>query len=216
MRTDRLGPSSRRPTTVRPGNNRMPAAYRRLEVPVAAEAVPGQREPALARLEAALWLADEPLSPRKLATVAELDGPSDVKRRVAELQQLYDNDGSAFTVEELAGGFQLLTRPAFYPWLARLRQATGDAKLSGALLETLAVIAYKQPVGRADIEAVRGVHCGDALRQLMERKLVHITGRDDSLGRPVLYGTTRQFLQLFGLRSLAELPPVEKAKGEAG
>ena len=117
-------------------------------------------------------------------------------------------EGSAFQVEEIAGGYQLLTRPEFHPWLVRLRQTAGEPKLSGALLETLAIVAYRQPIMRADLEAIRGVHCGDILRQLMERGLVRIAGRDDSLGRPVLYGTTKKFLATFGLRDLRDLPPV--------
>jgi segregation and condensation protein B len=116
-------------------------------------------------------------------------------------------DGSAFRVEDIAGGYQLLTRPEFHPWLVRLRQTAGEPKLSGALLETLAIVAYRQPIMRADLEAVRGVHCGDALRTLMERGLVRIAGRHDSLGRPVLYATTKKFLATFGLRDLRDLPP---------
>jgi segregation and condensation protein B len=125
------------------------------------------------------------------------------------MQALYAEEGAAFQVEELAGGYQLLTRPEFHPWLVRLRRTAGEPKLTGALLETLAIVAYRQPIMRADLEAVRGVRCDEALRQLMERGLVRIAGRDDSLGRPVLYGTTKKFLQAFGLRDLRDLPPVD-------
>ena len=92
-------------------------------------------------------------------------------------------------------------------WLVRLRQTAGEPRLIGALLETLAIVAYRQPIMRADLESVRGVHCGDALRQLMERGMIRIAGRDDSLGRPVLYATTKKFLATFGLRDLRDLPP---------
>ncbi|MBI1913389.1 MAG: SMC-Scp complex subunit ScpB, partial [Planctomycetes bacterium] len=119
---------------------------------------------------------------------------------------------SSFQVEELAGGFQLLTRAEYYPWLARQRRAGSDVKLSPAARETLAIIAYRQPIMRADVEAVRGVQSGDVLRLLMEKGLVRIAGRDDSLGRPVLYGTTKKFLQLMGLRSLRELPRADEFK----
>ena len=120
----------------------------------------------------------------------------------------------------MAGGWQLLTRPEFHPWLARLRLASADARLTPALREALTIVAYRQPITRADLEAVRGVQSGDALRQLMERGLVRIAGRDESLGRPVLYGTTKRFLQTFGLNSLRDLPsadgvaPPKPAHGE--
>jgi segregation and condensation protein B len=162
----------------------------------------------LARLEAVLFAAEEALGLRRLATLAELGGGAEVRRLLERLRDLLAAEGSAFRIEEIAGGFQLLTRPEFHPWLERLRQTAGEPKLSGVLLETLAIIAYRQPIMRADLEAVRGVHCGDALRHLMERGLVRIAGRHDSLGRPVLYGTTKKFLATFGLRDLRDLPPV--------
>lgn len=100
----------------------------------------------------------------------------------------------------------MLTRPMFGPWLRRLIQTPVETRLSAPAMETLAVVAYRQPVVRADIEAVRGVQCGDILRQLMDRDLLRITSRSDDLGRPLLYGTTKRFLQIFGLRNLDELP----------
>ncbi len=106
----------------------------------------------------------------------------------------------------MAGGYQLLTRPKFGPWLRRLLQSPVETRLSAPAMETLAVVAYRQPVLRTEIEAVRGVQCGDILRQLMERDLVRIVGRSDDLGRPLLYGTTKRFLAMFGLRHLDELP----------
>jgi segregation and condensation protein B len=161
----------------------------------------------VALVEAALMAADEPLTSRKLATAAGLRDANEARRLVQRLQGLYDRDGTAFQVEELAGGFQLLTRPEYHPWLARLRRTAAEMRLSPAARETLAIIAYRQPITRADIEAVRGVQSGEVLRQLMEKGLVRIAGRDDSLGRPHLYGTTRKFLQVFGLKSLRDLPP---------
>ncbi len=119
-------------------------------------------------------------------------------------------DGTAFQIEELAGGVQLLTRPQYHRWLTTLRRGSVEVRLTAPARETLAIVAYRQPIMRADVEAIRGVHCGDTLRLLMERGLVRIAGRDDSLGRPVLYGTTKKFLQLFGLRSLKELPQAEQ------
>jgi len=168
----------------------------------------GARDAQLARIEAVLFLADEPMPIRRLVKAAQLKDAAEARRQVRRLQSLFERDGSAFDVVEVAGGFQLLTRPHFYRWLARLHKSPGDLRLSGAALETLAVISYRQPLMRADIEAVRGVQCGDLLRFLMERGLIRIAGRHDSLGRPVLYGTTRKFLQVFGLKSLRELPGI--------
>ncbi len=191
-----------------PRDARLPALYRVLPRERPAVLVPLARTAELARLEAALFCADEPLAARKLAVLADLADAATARRLVEQLRTLYADEGAAFQIEELAGGYQLLTRPEFHPWLVRLRQSAGEPKLSGALLETLAIVAYRQPIMRADLEGVRGVHCGEALRQLMERGYVRIAGRDDSLGRPVLYATTKKFLQTFGLRDLRDLPPV--------
>ena len=131
---------------------------------------------------------------------------------VERLQALYDADGTAFQVEEIAGGYQLLTRPKYHPWLARLKRTGHELRLSPAALETLAVIAYKQPIMRAEVEKVRGVACGEVIRQLMEKGLVRAAGRHDSLGRPQLYGTAKKFLQAFGLNTLQDLPEVESLR----
>ena len=160
----------------------------------------------LARLEAVLFLAREPLGSRKLAQLAGLADGTKARTLVRALNRRYDAEGSAFRVEEVAGGFQLMTRPKFAPWLRRLHAAPVEVRLSAPAMETLAVVAYRQPVLRAEIEAIRGVQCGEILRQLIERDLVRIAGRSEELGRPLLYGTTRQFLQVFGLRHLDDLP----------
>jgi segregation and condensation protein B len=168
------------------------------------------RDAPLARVEAALLAADEPLTVRRLAAVAGLADSSEVRRLIQRLQALYEQDGTAFQVEELAGGFQLLTRPEYHPWLARLRRAGNEMRLTAAARETLAIVAYRQPITRADVEAIRGVQSADILHQLMEKGWVRIAGREESLGRPVLYGTTKKFLQAFGLRSLRDLPQAEE------
>jgi segregation and condensation protein B len=208
----RLGPLARRPAQRRPGNHRLPAALRRHSDAdrEARRSDPLARDPGLALLEAALLVADEPLAARKLVAVTGLPDTAAVRRQVKRLQALYDQDGTAFQVEELAGGFQLLTRPEYHRWLASLRRNQQEVRLSAAARETLAIVAYRQPIMRAAIEAIRGVHCGETLRLLMEKGLIRIAGRDDSLGRPVLYGTTRKFLQVFGLRSLKDLPQAEQ------
>ncbi|MGC4005736.1 MAG: SMC-Scp complex subunit ScpB [Pirellulales bacterium] len=115
-------------------------------------------------------------------------------------------------MEELAGGYQLFTRPQFGPWLRKASSVAAETRLSGPAQETLAVVAYRQPIPRAEVEAVRGVQCGDLLRQLLERDLIRIAGRADDLGRPLLYGTTKRFLQVFGLRHLDELPRAEQLR----
>jgi segregation and condensation protein B len=167
---------------------------------------PHARDERLARLEAILLLSREPLVSRKLAQLAGLADGTKARTLVRSLNRLYDSEGSAFRVEEVAGGFQLMTRAKFAPWLRRLHGTAVEVRLSAPALETLAVVAYRQPVLRAEIEAVRGVQCDEVLRQLIDRDLVRIAGRSEELGRPMLYGTTRRFLQVFGLRHLDELP----------
>lgn len=176
--------------------------------PVPADAA-GSQEERIRRLEAALFLAREPLSSRKLSQYAILADGTEARTLIRRLNQRYDDGGQAFRVEEFAGGYQLLTRPKLATWLRRLGHVPGETRLSAPAVETLAVIAYRQPVLRADIEAVRGVNCGEILRQLMDRDLVRIGGRSDELGRPYLYTTTRRFLQMFGLQSLDKLPRAE-------
>lgn len=194
-----------------PSNHR-PSTLHRFFLWEREEAAIGElaRDTRLAWVEAALLAADEPLTLRRLVVAAGLNDPAEARRLVERLQALYDADGTAFQVEELAGGFQLLTRLEYHSWLARLRRAGTEMRLSAAARETLAIVAYRQPITRADLESIRGVQSADILHQLMEKGLVRIAGRDDSLGRPVLYGTTRKFLQMFGLRSLRDLPQAQE------
>jgi segregation and condensation protein B len=151
-------------------------------------------------------LAREPMGSRKLAQLAGLADGTEARTLIRTLNRLYDEEGCAFRVVEVAGGWQLRSRAKFAPWLRRLCAAESEVRLSAPAMETLAVVAYRQPVLRADIEAIRGVQCGEVLRQLMERDLVRIAGRSEELGRPLLYGTSRHFLEVFGLRHLEELP----------
>jgi len=160
----------------------------------------------MARLETILLLAREPLTSRKLSQYANLADGTQARTLVRRLNEQYDAAGRAFRVEQVAGGYQLLTRRQLAPWLRRLAHVPGETRLSAPALETLAVIAYRQPVPRADIEAIRGVNCGEILRQLMDRDLVRIGGRSQELGRPYLYATTKRFLELFGLNQIDELP----------
>lgn len=171
------------------------------------------RDDKLQKLEAVLLLAREPLNSRKLSQYANLADGTEARTLIRKLNEMYDRSGRAFRVEEVASGYQLLTRPAFASWLRKLGHVPAEIRLSAPALETLAVIAYRQPVLRADIEAIRGVNCGEILRQLMERDLVRICGRSEELGRPFLYGTTRRFLQVFGLVNLDELPRADRLRG---
>src|SRR5207237_2058639 len=141
------------------------------------------RDPKLARVEAALFLAAEPLTARKIATAAALADSAEARRLVARLRDLYDADATAFQVAEIAGGYQLLTRPAYRSWLARAQRTGDGVRLTPAAQETLAVVAYRQPIPRADVEAIRGVGCGELLTHLMEKGLIKIVGRQESLGR---------------------------------
>ena len=184
---------------------------RRCAGPLAAQPAPSAaplRSARIARLEAALLVSDRPLTARKLALFAMLADADDVLAGIDQLNQAYDSGHAPFRIERVATGFQLLTRPEFAPWLERLHERHSRLKLSPPAMETLAIVAYRQPLTRADVEAVRGVQSGEMLKQLMERGLVRIVGEHDSLGRPFLYGTTRQFLELFGLASPRDLPDV--------
>lgn len=170
-------------------------------------------EDKLQRVEAVLLLSREPQSSRKVAQLAGLADATEARTLIRLLNQRYDQSGRAFRVEEFAGGFSLLTRPQFAPWLRRLPHIGGETRLTQSAMETLAIVAYRQPVLRADIEAIRGVGCGEILKQLMIKDLVRICGRSEDLGRPYLYGTTRRFLQIFGLRSADRLPRVDWVNG---
>lgn len=174
-----------------------------------------RRPDELARVEAALFLAREPLTTRRLAKLARLDDGTRARALVKELRQLQDASGSAFRVEQIAGGFQLLTRAAFGPWVRRLQESAPAGRLSAAALETLSIVAYRQPATRAEIEAIRGVGSEEMLRQLLERDLVAIGGRAEDLGRPNVYVTTRRFLAAFGLARLEDLPALEELPGAA-
>lgn len=174
----------------------------------------GLRDERLARLEGVLFVCGEALSARKLAALADLADGTEARTLIGQLNRRYDAVGSAFRVEEVAGGYRLLTRAEFGGWLRQLFQTPMHPRLSAPALETLAVVAYRQPIGRAGIEAIRGVQCGEILRQLLDRDFVRILGRSKEIGRPFLYGTTRRFLEVFGLRSLEELPRAAELRAE--
>ena len=164
---------------------------------------------ALPRLEAALFLAKEPMSSRRLAQLAKLPEGTKVRHLIRKLKNRYDQDQSAFCITEVAGGFQLRTRHECAAWLVRTQSVPTAVRLSNPAMETLTVIVYRQPIPRAEVERIRGVQCGDLIRQLLDQDLAKIVGRSDALGRPFLYGTTSKFLRIFGLGSLHDLPALE-------
>lgn len=173
---------------------------------------PEDEEALLAQLEGVLFLAREPLSTRKLAKLANLADGTQARTLLKQLRKRYDARASAMQVVEVAGGVRLMTRPQLADWIRRLHGSSEELRLTAPALETLSVVAYRQPVLRAEIEAIRGVQCGEILRVLMERDLLRIVGRSEELGRPFQYGTTKNFLQVFGLRSLEQLPSVDQIR----
>jgi segregation and condensation protein B len=167
-------------------------------------------------LEALLLSTHHPLTAARLAELLKLPGTKPIRPAVMQLNEQYAAGGRSFRVEQVAGGYQILTLPQFGEVLKKLHQKEADAKLTKAALETLSIIAYKQPILRVDVEAIRGVACGETIRSLMEKHLVKIAGRAEEPGRPILYGTTRRFLELFGLNTLKDLPQPEGAEKPKG
>ncbi len=165
-----------------------------------------------ATVEAILFSTDNPISPSKIAVVAELPGRQPVKKAIRQLNERYEQIGCAFRIESIAGGYQMLTQPEYHDVVGRLFKNKSDSKLSQAAMETLAIVAYRQPILRADIEAIRGVASGEMLRNLLDKNLAKIVGRAEVLGRPMLYGTTRRFLEVFGLNDIEDLPNVESLR----
>lgn len=163
-------------------------------------------------VEAILFASETPLSASRIAHVGELPQRA-VKRGIETLTARYESVGSAFQIEEIAGGYQVMTCPEYHDVVSRLFESRKDTRLSQAAMETLAITAYRQPILRADIEAIRGVACGEVLRGLMEKQLLKIVGRAEVIGRPMLYGTTKRFLEVFGLKGLDDLPKVEELRG---
>lgn len=162
-------------------------------------------------VEALLFAAEETLTARELAAAA--GGPTlRVRRALKEVGAAYESEGRPWRLTEVAGGWRLVTRSEYYPAIRKLKTQKTQRKLSAAALETLALVAYRQPLGRAEIEAIRGVGAGPVLRQLLERRLLKIVGRGTGLGKPLLYGTTGEFLEHFGLKSLDELPRQKEMK----
>jgi len=161
-------------------------------------------------VEAVLFASDAPLKAEEIARADESLDEDRVEESVQELRTLYDETERAFQVVELGEGYQVVTRPEFAPYLERFDTVPRPSRLSGPALETLAIIAYRQPIGRIEVEYIRGVGAAGVIRTLQDRDLVDVVGRGEGLGRPLLYGTTRRFLEHFGFASLDELPRPEE------
>jgi segregation and condensation protein B len=160
-------------------------------------------------LEALLFASDVPVEAERLQEVLDLDSVAAARGLVDELRGRLQAEGRALQVIEVGGGFRLVTRPEVAPWLVKLQRSKTKSRLSRPALETLAIIAYRQPMSRPEVDAVRGVNSEGVLDNLLDRRMIRITGRKDSPGRPFLYETTREFLVAFGLRDLSDLPKVE-------
>jgi segregation and condensation protein B len=160
-------------------------------------------------VEALLFASDTPLEPERIREVLDLEHVAAARELVTELTTRYDAGGRGLAIVEIGGGYRMVTRPELAPWLVRLARARTRVRLSRPALETLAIIAYKQPVSRPEVDAVRGVNSEGVLDNLLERRLVRIAGRKEAPGRPFLYETTREFLVAFGLRDVGDLPKVE-------
>ena len=156
-------------------------------------------------IESLLFVAEEPLTVDRLKRVLTQAETADIRSAAAELASEYELRGGGFYLDEVAGGYQIRTRPEYTEWIKKLIQPK-PLRLSKPALETLVIIAYKQPIIRSDVEHIRGVDCGGVLRVLLERKLIRVLGRKEIAGRPLIYATTKRFLEVFDLKSLKDLP----------
>ena len=161
-------------------------------------------------VEAILFASDAPLSPGEIARADESLDEDRVEEALAVLRAEYDNTARAFELREVAGGVQLMTRPEYAPYLERFDTVPRSSRLSGPALEALAIVAYRQPVSRLEVEYVRGVNSTGVIRTLLDRELIEAVGRGEGVGRPLLYGTTSRFLEHFGFPSMEHLPRPEE------
>jgi segregation and condensation protein B len=163
-------------------------------------------------LEALLFVTAEPIPVTRLLALLGAVTKQEVEQALTSLGQDYEQEGRGLQLAEVAGGYRIVTKAEFAPWLKRLEKVKAPSKLSRSALESLAIIAYKQPIVRAEVEQIRGVETSGVIRTLLERKLVRIVGRKEEPGRPIMYGTTKAFLEHFGLKDLSQLPPLREFK----
>src|SRR5689334_24956697 len=160
-------------------------------------------------VEALLFASDVPLESERIREVLDLENAKAARELVSELMARYEAEPRGLAIVEVGGGFRMVTRPELAPWLVRLARARTRVRLSRPALETLAIIAYKQPVSKPELDAVRGVNSDAVIENLLERRLIRIAGRKEAPGRPFLYETTREFMVAFGLRDLNDLPKID-------
>lgn len=164
-------------------------------------------------IEAILVTMDKPIPAAQLAEALNLGGVGARRRiqgAVGLLNEQYERSGRSFRIESVASGYRIMTRPEFAPAISAIHGVRESQRLTKAGIETLAIVAYRQPITRAEVEAIRGVACGDVLRTLLERRMVAIVGRAEELGRPMLYGTSKRFLEVFGFSSVKDLPAISE------
>lgn len=167
-------------------------------------------------VEALLFASESPVEAEAIREVLELADGAEARALLEELRARYEAAGRSLMIVEAGGGFRMVTRPELAPWLVRLARSRTRSRLSRPALETLAIVAYRQPVSRPEIDALRGVNSEAVLESLLDRRMIRISGRKDAPGRPFLYETTREFLVAFGLRHLDDLPKLEGELGETG
>ncbi|MFQ5586903.1 MAG: SMC-Scp complex subunit ScpB [Thermodesulfobacteriota bacterium] len=160
-------------------------------------------------IEALIFTADRPLSIDRIMSILERESREEVRGAVRELMEEYDDGGRGLIISLVAGGYQMRTKPEFSPWLRKLTNVR-LSRLSRAAMETLAIVAYRQPVTRGELEGIRGVDSGGVLRTLLDKRLVKVVGKKDIPGKPSVYGTTREFLELFDLKDLSSLPKLQE------
>lgn len=160
-------------------------------------------------IESLLFVFSEPVALKRLSDVIQVLGINEIKQMIEQLNSEYQSTGRAFAIQEVAGGYQLVTDNQLAPWIRRALQNPKADSVSKGALETLAIVAYRQPLTKAEIEAIRGVDITASLDTLVERRFIKMVGRKETPGRPYLYGTTSEFLRHFGLRSLEALPPLQ-------
>jgi segregation and condensation protein B len=168
-------------------------------------------------IESLIFTADAPLPLKEIKACMDVIGEAEISEKdlrtaLETLEKRYASNDFSFELKEIAGGFRFLTKGAYYPTIAQQLKLTSKKKLSVASIETLSIIAYKQPVSKSELEQIRGVSCDYALQKLLEKELVAITGRGESVGKPLLYGTTQQFMDYFSLKSIKDLPKTKDFK----
>ncbi len=172
--------------------------------------IPEEKRPYISVLEALIFSSDDPLSPQRIREIISVFTPREIGWAVEVLNEVYQKTGRSFIIKKVAGGYQMFTLPEFSGYVEQLYQDVKKSRLTQKALETLAIIAYKQPITKHDIEEIRGVSVDGVLRTLLDRNLITIAGRAQSPGSPFLYKTTKKFLDYFGLNALSDLPKLKE------